>query len=380
VKITVSDSDKKLLLMLGMVLMVVCAYFFGYTKLVDMTDKAEADKTSYEKVYRDLLPQYQNKKRLISNTEKYKALNEKLLSSYTNGTTQESAIVFINAIEKEFSVWFSQVGISETTKIYSFGNITSTNPNKSGQSVYSSDLTGHKTTLTLNYEAGYENWKNLIKALNEYKYKCTIDSISSSYDIAGDKVTGNMTLSIYDITGGDRKLDDISIKSIPVGTGNIYNSTLFVPGTETDSADGGNIINDHDLFMVLNSSTSDLDTVIIGQQNDVSEKKSVSELKNEVVKAYIVITGEAGVYKVGYKVGNTTYPEKDYISGEELSVGESLDMAVISSIRNSDKDMSGVELTVDNKSDIALNIKIVNDDNEKPRFSLKESTGKVNLY
>jgi len=132
--------------------------------------------------------------------------------------------------------------------------------------------------------------------------------------------------------------------------------------------------------MVLNSSTSDLDTVIIGQQNDVSEKKSVSELKNEVVKAYIVITGEAGVYKVGYKVGNTTYPEKDYISGEELSVGESLDMAVISSIRNSDKDMSGVELTVDNKSDIALNIKIVNDDNEKPRFSLKESTGKVNLY
>lgn len=378
--IKITESDKKLLYILFIILIVAASYYFGYTNINKMSEDLENEKRELQLTYNELYPNYARKDLIAGETTKYEALYNELVTYFSNGTTQDNSIIFLNAIENENDVWFNQVSMTETVPAYTFGQVISTNPYRDGQTVYSSDMKGHKTTFTISYEASYDNWKQMVKSINTYTYKCTLESITATYDQSGDVVSGNMTMSIYDITGSTREFPSTTIKGVPSGTGNIYSSSTFFPNMTLDDGEGNSIISDHDLYIILNSTTSDLDSVVIGQANDPFSEKAVSSLENDVVDGYLVITGEGGNYNVGYKVGNTTYPVDDYIEGEKLETGDSLDMVIISSNRKSEEDKSGLSLIIENKSDIVLNIKIINDDNDDPRFKLEKSTGQVNIY
>lgn len=64
---------------------------------------------------------------------------------------------------------------------------------------------------------------------------------------------------------------------------------------------------------------------------------------------------------------------------EKCTPGNSLELLVLSSGRTSEADKSGVILTIENKSDIPVNIKVFGDD-EEARVRFKQNTGDVVIY
>ena len=289
--------------------------------------------------------------------------------------------MLLKEIEDRTGAWISQAGLAQTEEIYTFGEVTTSNPYaEEGSKVYHSDYVGNKTTLTLTYQATYDQFKDMINYINGYKYKFTIDSISMSYTAETDSVSGSLVLTQYAITGGDRKFNNVNITNVLNGTDNIFHSGIFSGGENLSTENGDNIIVEYDYYFSLQADGSDMDPVVFGPKNDSTGSATVSAAGNEMQDAYVRFFGENGEYYVQYSVGDKKYPAAAYDDGQLMLPGEELSMLVISSKRSGNDDKSGVNATIVNDTDMTLKIKIANEDGGNPRFVLKDYTGDVVVY
>jgi len=383
---SVSDRDKKILYVLAMVIVFYLAYQFGYTKLVEKTDEYTKEYRERNAVYSDLSAKNAKLSVYKADTETYDEEYEEIMASYPAGSSTEELIIYIMKFEEETGLWFSSISLSGESAIYSFGEYSSTNPSDSAY-IISSDYVGYKAPITLTYQCSYNQFKEFLDYLNDYQYRYTIDTVSCSYTdttAAEDSdgtgtVTGSMQISQYYVTGSDRTYNDITLPSVRVGTSNIFASDTFESGVGAyDQTEGATILYNYDLYMILSASTSDMDSVLLGIRNDESSLVSANE--NDVVSATITFTGSDGDYRVSYTVDGTTYPDSANDLGVSIEVDSAINFLIESSERTLTTDESGVSLTIVNKTDLAVNALVVNDDEETPRFNIASTKGIVNIY
>ena len=380
IDLKISEKDKKLLLILLAFAILACAYYFGYKNLTDLTQKYDQETSILKKKQIDLAQKNSNREKYVADTKNDQNTYSIIFSNYSNGTSQDASLAFINKLEMITGSWIKSATLSDPSMIYTFGNVNSSNPSTSGAKVYSSDMQGYKTTLTLTYEAKYDQWKNLIKFVNNYYSKNSIDSIAMSYNAVTGLVSGTMTLSTYAITGSQRPFTAPKIDS-PTGTNNIFSSNVF-DSNKADFIDenGEYILSDYDYFILLNSATSDVDSCIIGKKNDTSKESIISENNNGTEGVTVRVAGSAGNYTIQYKLGNITYPAANYNNGISFTPGNTLDLLIMSSPRVSDADKNTIKLNIVNDSDMTLNVKVCNDDTKDPRVKYEGKTGSVNIY
>ena len=380
IDLKISEKDKKLLLILLAFTILACAYYFGYKNLTDLTQKYDQETSILKKKQIDLAQKNSNREKYVADTKNDQNTYSIIFSNYSNGTSQDASLAFINKLEMITGSWIKSATLSDPSMIYTFGNVNSSNPSTSGAKVYSSDMQGYKTTLTLTYEAKYDQWKNLIKFVNNYYSKNSIDSVAMSYNAVTGLVSGTMTLSTYAITGSQRPFTAPKIDS-PTGTNNIFSSNVF-DSNKADFIDenGEYILSDYDYFILLNSATSDVDSCIIGKKNDTSKESIISENNNGTEGVTVRVAGSAGNYTIQYKLGNITYPAANYNNGISFTPGNTLDLLIMSSPRVSDADKNTIKLNIVNDSDITLNVKVCNDDTKDPRVKYEGKTGSVNIY
>ena len=376
----ISEKDKKLLLILLAFVILTCAYYLGYKNLTDLTQKYNQEASTLKKKQTDLVQKNSNREKFISDTNNYKNTYNLIFSNYSNGTSQDASLAFISKLEMITGSWIKSTTLSDTSMIYTFGNDNSTNPSASGLKVYSTDMQGYKTTLTLTYEAKYDQWKNLIKFVNNYYSKNSIDSIAMSYNAVTGLVSGTMTLSTYAITGSQRPFTAPKIDS-STGTDNIFSSNAF-DSSKSDLIDenGEYILSEYDYFILLNASTSDVDSCIIGKKDDASRESIISANSNTTEGVTVRVAGSVGNYTIQYKIGNTTYPAANYNNGVSFTPGNTLDLLIMSSSRVSNSDLSTIKLNIVNDSDMTLNVKVCNDDSKNPRVKYEGKAGSVNIY
>lgn len=369
INMEVSERDKKLMLVLLSVLMLGAAYMLGYQKLSDKADEYKQEYKEMKVKEADLLEKQDSiedyEKSIISFENAYNSI----ISQYGNGTTQTFQIDFLNRIERATNVWIKSVSFQAAAQIYTFGNIQTTNPAGSGYA-YSTDLAGYSNTFTIAYEGQYEEWKSFIKYLNTYFSKNVIENISMSYsDITGE-VSGTMTFNVYSIAGNDDTYVEPEF-NVDTGTDNIFMSDVLGTAEVTDST-GDYIFTDYDYYMSINQVAAGIDACTIGRRDDITGKSVLTGNENDVMEASLKLEGSGGSYTVTYKLGDNEYKE-------ESAPGKALELLILSSGRTSDNDNAGVSLTIENKSDIPINIKVFGDD-EESRVKFKQTTGNIVIY
>lgn len=220
--IKLSDRDKQLLLIVGAVLIVFLSYFFGFQKLNDANTVLEAKKNNLVKTEKDLREKNDNKDKYINDTRTYTTFYVDIMDDYENGSTQPSQIDFLNKIESVTSTWVSSAAFSAPAVIYNFGIKQTSNPNSTANA-YASDNVGYKTTLSISFEASYENFKKMIDYINTYYTKNTIDEMTVTYNEGTDTVAGSVELSMYSITGADRAFTEPKF-SVDTGVSNVFSN------------------------------------------------------------------------------------------------------------------------------------------------------------
>ena len=374
-----NDREKKLIFIVVGVILIALSYFIGYRKISAANNKLDDKIEENRTLYNNLKEMQAREKQYLEDTEYYTSEYNTLLGSFDTGYSQEYSIMFVDQIEKDTGVWFSQVSLADTAALYTFGAITSSNPMTQGAAVYTSDYVGYGTTLTLSYKTSYAGYKELIEYLNTYKFKCRIDSVNATYNADDDEVSGSMILNIYAITGSDRKFLGAPVQNKFTGTENIFNSSTFTPGTNADEENGNNIVTDYDYYIALDSFKSDADSVVIGPKGD-SAATRISKNSSEREKVIITFSGKEGKYTVSYAIGDTVYPATNYENGVEFTPGSMLSLLVVGTDRDPEgEDINGADATIINNTDMKLYVKIVDDD-ENPRFKIREKSGEVVVY
>ena len=376
--LSISDRDKKLVLVL-LIVVILGGAFFLFDKISTSNDEYDRQYKELSDKYSDLTIKNAKKKVYIDDTDKYNKMYDEVLAKYNTGLSEEQTLVFLGMVEKETGVWLKQMAFTAVTPVYTFGNVTSTNPATPGKRVYSSDYRGISTMLNVSYECLYDDFKKVIEYLKEYGKKVTVSNISFSYSEATDMVSGTMQMNFYAVTGKDRENNGLNIKDVSVGTDNIFSSDTFSPSV-TNGSVRDRIIVDHDLYIIMNQNGSDMDNMSVGQTGDPSNATAVTSNTNGIENITLRVTGKDGEYKVSYKIGTSVYPVEDFDNGAPLVCGDTLDLLIISKPRTESGDNTTANITIINESDKVLNATVLNDDEESPRVNITETLGSVIFY
>lgn len=376
----ISSRDKKLILVVVSVAIIVAAYLLGFQKFYDRTQQYQAESEKLHATQKDLMEKTQNRDKYIKETEEYKKVYNAVFANYGSSVNQDEALEFLNKVEKITGAWIRGVTFSDSVNVYSFGNVRSTNPSATGMKVYNTDYKGWKTTLTLSYQASYSEFKQMISYINDYYSKNAIETISMSYNAEENVVSGAISLATYSVTGSDRK--SVSpVFSLPIGTDNIFFSSVF-DSTRVDIEDttGDYILSNYDYYMLLNSANADLDSCIIGKKGDKTKGTILTANSNAKLDVAIRFSGSAGNYRVQYQIGDKTYPIENYNSGVAFEPGNTLDFLIMSTPRIDGSDTGLVNLTLTNDTDMNLNVKVCNDDTKNSRVNFASRNGNITIY
>jgi hypothetical protein len=152
--------------------------------------------------------------------------------------------------------------------------------------------------------------------------------------------------------------------------------------TKVDLEDttGDYILSNYDYYMLLNSSSADLDSCIIGKKGDKTRESIITANSNAKLDVVVTFTGTSGNYKVSYQIGDTTYPATDYNAGASFDPGNTLDFLIMSTPRIDGNDTGLVNLKLVNDTDMNLNVKICNDDTKNSRVSIVSRSGDITIY
>lgn len=377
-KINVSSRDKKLILLLLIAAILGGAYLL-FDKISAANETYEVEEQQLSDRYADLSAKSNNRAQYQADTEANRLAYQNIIDSYNTNLRQEQIIIFLSLVEKHTGVWLNQMGLAQNEDVYTFGNITSTNPSAAGQPVYMTDYKGIRTQLNLSFECTYENLKTVLLYLRQYGRKITINNISFSYASGTDTVSGTMQVSMYAITGEDRPVEDINIHEVPVGTDNIFISGTF----QTMSADASyrdKMKVDYDLYIIMNQVGSDMRTMAVGQKGDPTGTTSLSSENVGTEDITITVTGSNNNYRVNYKLGNEVFPSENFNEGAPLICGDTLDLTIISKERMSSGDNTSANVTIINQSDMPLNVAVFGDDVDEPRVNIVKTEGNVITY
>ena len=233
-KITISDSDKKLLLIFFAVLIFAGSYFFIFSKNMNKASTLEEnnakDKTTVEQLemMEKNIPQV---KQQITDLKKTQA---DIIEHYPADMTTEQVIWVLQSIQDNNDFEISEVtflmnnplgaaeaaGTSATSEDSSADTAdadteaSSESSTEDGQENSVDQVRGYYASIGIKYEADYKAFKDMLQYVNDYKDRITITDVTSTYDSETGKLTGDMTINMYYMTN----------------TGKAYVAPEFVPG------------------------------------------------------------------------------------------------------------------------------------------------------
>lgn len=379
-----SERDKKLLLVLVIVVIVCVPYFFVIQPYIDKINHLEKEVS-------DLDAQVKYREELALREEEYgkaaeqmAAMETELLSRFPSDLPQEASILFFHNTEQMIPISLYQVAfgddvaaqiasaaeeqaiadveaeMGETTQSGVIEDNTSTTSLGYG-------LTGMQTQTRFAYDAGYEEFKSFLQYIADYHDRMVITELEASYSGEMNLVSGNLTLSQYALKGAERNAVQFLEPNMIQGTTNVFKQASGnFDTTETAAAAP-------DFFILLNQPGADVDALIVGQSNDVTESTYLSSSQNAKQEVNIYFEGETGKYNAYYEIGNTRYDD----AGIDFDKDGNIELQIISSSRLDDSDTVEISLNIYNTSDTIVNVTTLNDDVEKPRVTIRGTEGDI---
>ncbi|MBQ4522568.1 MAG: hypothetical protein IJA10_06420 [Lachnospiraceae bacterium] len=362
-----SEGTKKLLYLAVAILIGVGMYFLIISPANEEKENLETQVTTLEARYSDLKKKQENEEFYKSDTIVQNETYESILAEFAPGTTQPHQILFVSDLQNKYEYEVSALTLAPDEVYYTH----TTNP----------AIQGVRAELTMTYEGTYKGVKELLYAVKKDEERMTVSGMSLTYNEDSHKLTGEVILDLYAVTGTDRELDPANPGEIEVGRSNVFDkndTTQVVDVTNPYTATNGEEIKtDYDQFIMINPASSDASAVIVGTKNNDNSVIQTDENASQLVTVKYFMKGDK--YYVSYNIGDVTYPA-DFAAGQEFDPGQNLNLCVVSTNRKDAEDEAAVKVTIINETDKTLNVKVANDDSSNPRFKLVNREGDVQLF
>lgn len=379
-KMTLSERDKKLLLVLVIVAIICIPYFFIIQPFMDKNTKIEAEirELQSRKQYLEDLSLHEGEYSKAS--EEIAIMTQELLARFPSDLLQEAGILFINNTERKIPVKLHQVTfgddvaaqITSSADAAQIDAIEQETGDVTNDAVIeevtetvaiSGDLSGKSTETKFAFEAGYKEYKDFLDYILNYNDRMVITDMTATYSM--DVVSGNFTLKQFAISGDGRLPVNYLEPNLMHGTTNVFLQAAGMGSGEEGEAGGA------DFFLMLSQPDADVDALIFGKSNDATEETYFSSDKNVQQETTISFEGKDGQYTANYYIGKEAYSEE----GISFVKNDIINFEVLSSPRTSEQDKVATKLNIVNNTDVTLNVNILDDDTENPRVTIMNKTG-----
>ena len=373
-----SDQNKKILLVLLGVLLVAGAFFFVVRPKNESIKSLKSEVSELQARYDDLCEKEKHKDEFLQETADFNEHFDKELLNFPADLNQESTVMFLKGVEE--AVEFENVTVSlprpSTYYVLGQGSVAD------GASVEDGDDTSdtyvvEDASYGIAYQGSYDGFKKYLQYIADYKYRMNISNISIAYSDDAEtplsECTGSVVLNAYSISGPNRKPEQPSV-SVDEGKDVIFKDINggSRASTSFDDDEGASIVSDHDMVFLLNNADNDSASGIIVASSESDEKTYVTSNENDVEKVDITVTSEDDKNYVEYSIGSNKYRT-------EL-LDNNLTIYVKSSSRVNSDDKNGVDVSINNDTDVAVYVKVAGDDSSDPRFNISKKTGVVKIY
>lgn len=215
----ISDRDKKLILFVLLAAIIALPIvFFIKPKKEDIT-ALDNELVSLNERYIYLKALYEKKPFYESEIERLSKERDEIIKGFAQGIKQENTIMFLRNIELTFPITMS----SEQFSDYAYTPVAEGSYNENGE--LEGDLTAMQSDVVVAYACDYDQFKNLLSYIFNYKDKMAISSISALYNVQTGQLEGTFALSQYAIIGSGRSVSSVDIPTLKRGE----NDAIFYP-------------------------------------------------------------------------------------------------------------------------------------------------------
>ena len=237
---SISDRDKKILLVFLGILVFGLVYFFPIRGYMDDTEKLKAENISLNPKLTDLQEKAARETEIKNETADLRSKTTKAIAKFPSLLRTENEIMAIVKFEKELKIEVPSITVSAPVEVQtavSADSVPEAAPaeNSETASVEATDDTvvataagiASKYTLydmstNIDYKGGYKSMKKLLKKIAKSSDKKSINTVSLSFDEKTGNLNGNIIYDSYFLLGSDRPYEEIITKTIKHGKKNIF--------------------------------------------------------------------------------------------------------------------------------------------------------------
>ncbi|HBL06676.1 MAG TPA: hypothetical protein DDZ33_07105 [Clostridium sp.] len=241
------------------------------------------------------------------------------------------------------------------------------------------ESTGNKVEqmkVSVSFNGTYKNVAKFVKLISEYERILAMPNINITAS-GNDEVSGTLDLEFYSIPKINPYEDSKYLKwtfDEEYGKEN-----PFLEGNQSSMASRTSEGNNYVLIMALKGVNSDLPSLTLGKENDLTRESYIYNDENKKVDVEIEVNKEGGKYYIKYKTEKASYPSDYSKNGIELRNvdEENINIAIYSSKRIGIDDKVGANIKViNNANDKKVSLTIIDDDKTSPRVQITPE-GKV---
>jgi len=304
---------------------------------------------------------------------------DRLTMELPPNVAQEDIVLSLNKLANDQKLSINTISfgnISSVSKeVFATGKIPSgnTTPNNGGGIVLTEDI-------DIDFSGSYGALYNFMSSLEKSNRKIITNNITMTRG-DGSILKGQLKIQFVGYKGPD---DQGIFKLETPQTSGKSSPFLAYPGYD-DKATGSPVASastpaptsapvktfDPNFYLILNTSDDNAPKVIMGVYTNAGSE--LYDNANGKVSGKLSISGNLDKMTYSYSLGGSTQTKeaKLVLDGGELR------LHVSSQQRKNATDKVGIILDVDNKTDYPLEINVINDDKNDPRFSIGNKSGSV---
>ena len=267
-KTTLADKDKKVLMILGALVILALAWFLGYQKFNEQRETVATENDQLAMEVSQLRAKVSKKAQVEADTEKKNARTEQVLLAYPSELRTQDAINRFDQLEKKVK------GLTITTENFTMNQIffqdgaaleqvvaqnadsdaqskdansgnskasgnnaqnstnntsnTATNETaaadnaQNAQSTDTGNYTGYRSDVGITFATDYKSLKSVLNFINNYSERMNVSNVNISSDEGSKALQCTMTVQMFSVGGQAKEYKDLTLSGVPLRKDNIF--------------------------------------------------------------------------------------------------------------------------------------------------------------
>lgn len=267
-KTTLADKDKKVLMILGALVILALAWFLGYQKFNEQRETVVTENDQLAMEVSQLRAKVSKKAQVEADTEKKNARTEQVLLAYPSELRTQDAINRFDQLEKKVKgltittenftmnqIFFQDGAALEEvvaqnadsdaqSKDANGGNSTASGNNtqnstnntanaatnetaaadnaQNAQSTDTGNYTGYRSDVGITFATDYKSLKSVLNFINNYSERMNVSNVNISSDEGSKALQCTMTVQMFSVGGQAKEYKDLTLSGVPLRKDNIF--------------------------------------------------------------------------------------------------------------------------------------------------------------